>query len=352
MTDQKPKSDWLNFKKSLTGNGRLLPLVERTLMQENAANQTKRDTLYLHPSEMCKKDWCPRSSYYRLSGVPESAESHPFGLLNIFAEGNAIHDKWQRWLADAGVLYGKWVCRSCNYEWYGARLNSCPEVHCMADHEGWCRYKEVSIFSKEYGVIGHSDGHIVDRKGEALLEIKSVGVGTLRFEAPEISVALGKGEITLEQAWAAIRYPFPSHIRQGQLYMFFTGIHTIVFIYECKWNQQVKEFTIHFDQSKIQDVLNGCLAVKRARERGKPPLKPVWATESTCSGCKKCPFNKVCWKEEGHEDRTDGNTTTGLSVDGEVSGEVLAASEARVGSTGHPAAPRRSVRRQSDGVVR
>jgi len=349
----KSATNWLDFKKSLTGNGRLLPLVERTLMQENAASQEKRDTEFLHPSEMCKKDWCPRSSYYRLSGVPEAVESHPFTLLNVFAEGNDIHDKWQRWLADAGVLHGKWECRVCNYEFYGARPKACPEPHCMADYKGWCRYREVAIFSEEYGVIGHSDGHIVDRKGEALLEIKSVGVGTLRFEAPDISVALGKGEITLEQAWAAIRYPFPSHIRQGQLYMFFTGIHTIVFIYECKWNQQVKEFTIHFDQSKIQDILDGCVAVKRARERNKPPIKPMWATESTCSGCKKCPFNKTCWKEDAYEDRTDDTRIASETLSaGEVSDEVRPARPTRSGNTGPAAEPRRLVRRQPDEGLR
>ena len=304
-------SNWLStdYKKALTAHGRLLPLVERTLLRENLASQEKRDKEHLHPSEICKKDWCPRASFYKLSGIPETEESMPFSRLNIFAEGNAIHDKWQRWLADAGVLHGVWKCNVCESTRYGSPEPVC--FSCGADHPGWRRYREVPIHNEEHMVIGHSDGHIVDKKGEALLEIKSIGVGTLRFDAPEISYALGKGTINLEGAWSAIKYPFPSHLMQGYLYMFFTGIHTIVFIYECKWNQQVKEFTIHFNHDKIAPVLSGCLEVKRSLERGKQPPRPIWAEDSSSPGCKKCSYKEVCWKETQHENRSIKPSTSG-----------------------------------------
>ena len=41
------------------------PLVgemQRFISQLNAADNEERDTAHLHPSEMCKPDWCPRAA--------------------------------------------------------------------------------------------------------------------------------------------------------------------------------------------------------------------------------------------------------------------------------------------------
>ena len=337
-------TDWTNFKKSLLRHGRVLPLVEQVLIKENVAGQAKRDTSWLHPSEICKDNWCPRSSYYKFFDEDPPTELHKFDLLNVFAEGNTIHDKWQRWLADAGVLTGRWVCSLCQEEYFGHRPEQCAMCGCSPN---FIRYREVPLFDRDYGVIGHSDGCIEDSKGEALIEIKSVGVGTLRFEAPQIATALSKGEITLEQAWSQVKYPFPTHIRQGQLYMFFTGIHTIVFIYECKWNQQVKEFTIHFDATKIDEILTGCKAVQKARTEQLPPLRPQWATGSDHAVCKKCTYVSTCWKE----DNESGSDSDGDPA-GTVQEELPRSDEASSRATGDSDLPRRLVRRRSDAVVR
>jgi hypothetical protein len=340
----KNKPDWTTFKKSITSHGRVLPLIERIAMRENADNQSKRDTTYLHPSEICKDNWCPRSSFYRLTGEEEKEEVLAFSLLNVFAEGNMIHDKYQRWLGDAGVLIGMWVCTVCKAKHEGKRPTICGVGGCTVSDPRLFRYREVPIFNEDHHVIGHSDGLIEDSKGRALIEIKSVGVGTLRFEAPSISTALGKGEMTLEQAWSAIRYPFPTHIRQGQLYMYFTGVHTIIYVYECKWNQQVKEFTVHLDVSKIENILQGCLAVKSALSRGKQPPRPIWAQEDNAV-CKKCPFYEKCWSNEDHQ------TSSGRSSGSELQEEVLVADEALGRGTGTTKAIRRTVRPRPDGVV-
>lgn len=338
-------SDWTNFKNSLLRGGRVLPIVEQVLIKENAEGQSKRDTDWLHPSEICKLNWCHRSSYYKFLDDDQTVEPGKFELLNIFAEGNTIHDKWQRWLADAGVLTGSWSCNVCGWSTTGHRPEVCG--NCDACHRGWVRYREVPIFSEEYGVIGHSDGCIEDIKGKALIEIKSIGVGTLRFEVPHLATALSKGEKTLEQTWSSIKYPFPSHILQGQLYMFFTGIHTIVFIYECKWNQQVKEFTIHFDKSKIAAILSKCKEVAQARIDRRPPLRPLWVVDSDDAVCKKCAYKSVCWKETN-----EGGSELPGDPAVEVQEELPRGGEASGGIAEHSEPSRRLVRRRTDGVVR
>lgn len=345
--------DWLNYKKALTVSGRVLPHVQPVVLRNSIDSQSKRDTQWLHPSEICKEDWCPRFSFYQLTSDNPHVEEHQFGLLNVFAEGNMIHDKWQGWLADAGVLYGRWECVVCHNSTYGFRPESCEE--CQAAHQGWVRYREVPIFDAEHGVIGHSDGHIKDSKGEALIEIKSVGIGTLRFEAPDLWGALNRGTMKHDEAWKAIRYPFKTHIRQGQLYMHFTGIHTIVFIYECKWNQQVKEFTIHYDHAKVSDILKGCIDVAKARSANMPPMRPQWAITGDNRICNKCPHQKTCWKESD-EDSTEQSNRDGVGISPgrsvEVVSEEVRPSRSSSGVVaGDPVQPRRLVRRKSDGAV-
>jgi len=116
-----------SFKKELQSSGLLLPIIKAQAVKASHERNKGRDTLHLHPSELCKTNWCPRSSWYTMTGVPKPPEEFRFQTLNIFAEGNAIHNKYQSWLADAGVLCGDWIC-SC-----GNRLENkgTHELHCF-----------------------------------------------------------------------------------------------------------------------------------------------------------------------------------------------------------------------------
>ena len=89
------------FKKSLTSNGTLVPIVQKVLIEKRL--KSTRDTKHLHPSEICKKDWCPRSSWYAIKDYPKTEESFSFQRLNVFEEGHLIHAKWQNWMTEAGV---------------------------------------------------------------------------------------------------------------------------------------------------------------------------------------------------------------------------------------------------------
>lgn len=257
MTSETP---WYlkNYKNTLTSKGRLLPVVEKFLIKEQLAST--RDTLHLHPSEICKKDWCPRSSWYTIKGYEKQDEGFTLQKLNIFAEGHNIHGKWQAWLMDAGVL----------------------------------EKPEVPIYNEEYHIMGHADGIINDKQGRAVLEIKSVGAGTIRMEDYE----LFKSSETAEAAWKKVRQPFPTHLRQLNLYMYCLDIHDGIFIYEWKATQEIKEFSVKFQPSLIEDILSGCKSVIRGLDSGIPPMRPTLAESSSSKICKGCPYAKVCWKDD------------------------------------------------------
>src|ERR1700684_64871 len=92
--------------------GVVLPLVQGHLLAKG--DDDDRDPGHVHPSEMSHADWCHRATFFRIaSGAWPSSDRFNFVLQNIYAEGNEIHAKWQRWLAETGELYGNWHCELC-----------------------------------------------------------------------------------------------------------------------------------------------------------------------------------------------------------------------------------------------
>jgi len=327
--------DYNDYKKLLMMQGRILPAVSLQILKDKENRDSGRDTKHLHPSDLAKRDWCPRATWYTIKDKPKDAESFSFTRLNIFEEGHYIHAKWQRWLHNAGVLEGNWLCASdvCKHKWWAIAPHNCPS--CGSPHP---KYKEVPLSNEEHHILGHADGIISDAQGKALIEIKSVGLGTIRFEAPDLAKAYEKKELTLDGLWKKIRQPFPSHIKQGLLYMYCTGIHEIVYLYEWKPTQDVKEFSLRFNKDLVQPILDNCRRLLLSLEKEIPPMRPMWAEKPTSSGCKYCPYKETCWRT----DEYNGDTWHG---DGTVFGEVPASEEAE-GDTSRPPTTNRRVTRR------
>lgn len=296
-----------DMKRLLNSPHRLLAPVERMLLEQNQT--TDRDKLHLHPSEICKKDWCPRSSWYRISGYPEPPEKLTFQKLLVFAEGHSIHEKWQTWLTDAGVL---------------------AQV-------------EVPIYDKEHRIMGHADGVVKDKRGEAVLEIKSIGVGTVRFEDYGLFAPYSKKETTLEQLWSSIKHPFDSHVRQLQLYMYCLGIHNGIILYEWKATQEVKEFAVEYQPELIAPILASCMSVQLSLHDEIAPSRPSWLSLEH-RVCKSCPFNKECWKGYEHNGESSDSGSWGNKPTEQVLGEVQSSDKTVIGDSPNARQPRRVAR--------
>jgi rubrerythrin len=279
-----------DYKKLMKTKGRVIPLAQKTLMMEYREKNQHRDTNYLHPSELSKRHFCTRSAWYKIKKYQEAQENYSFSRLNVFEEGNNIHRKWQNWLHNAGVLWGVWACDECDNMW-----NAKSPTECILCSSKRIRYREVPLRDDEHHIIGHADGEIEDEKGRALIEIKSVGVGTVRWEKPSLYEAYANNELTIDGLWDSIKTPFPSHLRQGNLYMHCRKIDTIIFIYEWKPTQQVKEFEVRYQPEQITEVLNNCKIVMSHLESDTVPERPEWATNDKCNGCRFCPYKEVCW---------------------------------------------------------
>jgi hypothetical protein len=256
----------------------LLGDIQAHMIKEHSKPSTRRQDI-IHPSETCKESWCPRATYHRIKACREAgdpflkpAESIGVQLLNIFDEGHYIHDKWQKRLTTMGKLWGNWSCNFCGSIFKDQLpLPSCP--YCDVGQNGLI-YREVPLRAREYLIAGHADGAVPHLK--SLIEIKSVGAGTVRIEAPEIYKKNTNGSfIDFQGLWKDIKEPFPSHIKQGQLYLALCSLmglpyDRIIFIYEAKFNQGVKEFVVKYDYSVSEEVFRKCGLIVSALKGNMP----------------------------------------------------------------------------------
>ena len=244
-----------SFLKAKRPSSRLIGDIERHLMTRPAGT---RDTLSIHPSSMCKDDWCHRAQYFQMIGTPMVEDRPNLRLQSIFDEGHSIHHKWQKWFREMGVLTGEWSCSLCHDSYWATSPTEC--LSCGGPGK-FVKYREVGLRDYTANILGHADGWITGIGDECLIELKSIGAGTIRMEDP---VLWNNADGDLQQAWRGIRRPFRSHLMQGNIYletlkrMYEGGLlpsypKEIVFIYELKADQAYKEFTVKASYDLVKD---------------------------------------------------------------------------------------------------
>jgi hypothetical protein len=268
--------------------GIVIPLVKNMLLAKHGPDLERR-TDVVHPSEMAKPNWCARATWLRIKGdlIPP-VEKFDFFQQNIFGEGNTIHAKWQGWLADTGQLWGSWKCKTCGI--YADNTNK-PESYfthpCLHEetHLDW-EYKEVHMM---HGLVaGHSDGALLE--ANCLIEIKSVGLGSIRIDAPEFLARYQKdGKTDLTGLWKGLERPLKSHLKQGDVYLWLANkiglpFDKIVYLYEFKANQLVKEFTIPYNEERVKPLIDKVDLIEDAIENDNNV--PCSISQQGCDQCR------------------------------------------------------------------
>lgn len=262
-----PKTDLWKFLDAKSKPTRLLGDIDRHLLTKAPGD---RSTTVIHPSEIIKNDFCRRGSYFLLSGHKKIATNPNLRLQNIFDEGHYIHAKWQRWFQEMGVIHGKFKCQVCDSITFGTSPKEC-EV-CQAP---WYKliYDEVTMIDDSLRIKGHTDGWIKGIGDDTLIEIKSIGPGTIRSEAPSLMM---EADGDFMKAWGKVKKPFGPHILQGQMYLELmqrmgNDVNEIVFIYELKADQSYKEFSVKRDFEIVRHVFDRAKLVVDAVEAGVAP---------------------------------------------------------------------------------
>ena len=292
MKTQKPSGTLKRFVDAGKTDTAILGAVERYVIAKPADEDRRTDVL--HPSEIAKSDWCHRAAYFELLGHKPGPSKYKKSLTQalVFSEGHRIHRQWQSWLGEMGRLYGVWQCDSCFYQEWGMGHAPCQEKRFGGCTGHLTKYLEVPLEYPKLRISGKADGWIPEPKPR-LLEIKSVGAGTVRFENPSLFYE-HKGDAAA--MFKSIKAPFHSHITQTQIYAKLLELinvdrpwslpvpEEIIFIYEFKATQEVKEFIVAKSDFGITEIFDGVMLVNAAVDKGVPPYCNIGGKE----GCYKC----------------------------------------------------------------
>lgn len=218
-----------------------------TVMTRGQETQERKG---LHASALIVSDksFCLRNQVLSLFFHQLQSEQLPVGLLRIFEEGNAVHEKWQRLFIRAGYSnYRKLDVTQFNKEY---RISFTPDIIC----------KIPEIYGDE----------------EALVEIKSVN--TYQFSKMD---------------------KHPSASKQLQWYMFLTGIHQGFVLCDDKNNQSFKVEMYKYDHEVVDDFIERAENIKyhanKFKKEKKMVNRPKDAKNQDCKRCKECAMRNVCW---------------------------------------------------------
>ena len=216
----------------------------------------------LHASAMLvgDKDFCLRAQVLSLIYKQAQGEQLPVGLMRIFEQGNAIHEKWQRLLIRAG--YGKAkdmdFTRMCDEY----MLSYTPDIDC-----------QIPEFFE----------------GRMIGEIKSVN--TYQFQ-----------KMTKHpSAWKQCQWYMHLCIMKLKKLGKWNGKdYTKGFVLsEDKNTQDFKLEVYDYDPKLVAPFAERAEAImyhhNRVFEERKMVARPKDATSSTCKRCKECFMRDACW---------------------------------------------------------
>ena len=256
------KGDLSEYLKSTRKVSRVSAEVEKYLAARPADLSRRQDVL--HPSEVTKSDACIREAWWRIKRAREGIlppEDRPgLRLQTIFDVGHAAHARWQRYLGLTGVMYGYWKCPGCGNV-VGPRTypgdGSCDQC----ERPGEQVYEEIAM---DWGLFsGHTDGWMIWPDKDQLLEVKTIGPGTIR--SLDLPLFLDN-DGDAEKAFNAIRRPLKDHRRQATVYLRLLHLmweegrlerkppEEINFLYELKSNGAVKELIMGYQPELVDDV--------------------------------------------------------------------------------------------------
>lgn len=253
---------------------------------------------------------CIRARYYARLGYPSARISAK--AERIFNNGTYVHERIQKDLKECGIL--------------------------LMD--------EVPVFNDFYKIQGHTDGILkLDKDGKELgvLEIKSINLRNFTELKSTKSEHIAQGLIYLyclenhrkflkasfktsydfACSWKEERMPIYSamysHLQNGSVYTlqeklnFQLQLHRdldailyyldlpitkVIFLYECKDNQDLKEFVVDSNnpesQEIIQKILDECSYLNKCVEDNKLPTR-IEGAKKNCGSCRWCNYQDECF---------------------------------------------------------
>lgn len=228
----------------------------------------------LHASAMLvgDKDFCLRAQVLSLIYKQLQGEQVPVGLMRIFEQGNAIHEKWQRLLIRAG--YGKAEHMDFTRMDDDYMLSYTPDVDCL-----------IPEFFE----------------GRMIGEIKSVN--TYQFQRM----------VKHPSAWKQCQWYMHLCIKKLKKAGKWNGVdYTKGFVLsEDKNTQDFKLEVYDYDPTLVEPFAGRADSIvyhyDRVFEEHKMVARPKDATTPSCKRCKDCFMREACWNIGNGKIRLNNN---------------------------------------------
>lgn len=231
----------------------------KSVMTRGAETQERKG---LHASAMIVSDdkFCYRQQVLSLFYKQLQGEQTSVGLKRIFAEGDAIHEKWQRLFIRGGL------CKplDCDYSRFAEDfdLSYTPDIIC-----------QIPV---NYSLTGVYDEKV--EKVPYIVEIKSVNTFTYK-----------------KQKYHA------SGRKQCQLYMYLTGIHNGIVLCDDKNTQEFKVYKYEYNPNEIKKEIRRLEQVQEYKrqllEQKKLVKRHEKCTGYTSKKAQECPMRDICFRK-------------------------------------------------------
>lgn len=289
---------------TLKRDGYIVKRLDQYLLSMNDRDGDRRWDIN-SPSSAGK---CPRAVVYSRLNYESDSNSVDARTRRIFDNGTGVHERLQKYMLESGIL----------------------------------AMDEVPVFDDELEIQGHTDGLLNLSKQElGVLEIKSINSNSFsklidakeehKLQAITYMYCLEnrraflKGKYATEEklerflkskkyrrfiqnhyehitdgakftAEEKFQFKLDCH-RQADRIMWKAEkpINKMVFLYENKDNQELKEFTVEFDQEMMKtliekyEFINDCVYTKEV------PPRPAECKSKTSSLCRWCNYQTECW---------------------------------------------------------
>lgn len=227
-----------NIVKNLGEESIVIPAWDAYLVGRQEKSEHHSRPFVFHPSSIYVGQ-CMRRLFFDFIQMPDGEGVTDPNVLRIFDVGHDVHRRIQRDLRAAGIL--------------------------IED--------EVKLEDAIHRLIGSADGLLKIGARQLILEIKSINAN----------------------GFERLYKPDPKHVCQLTLYLHMKKLREGVVLYECKDNQRVKEFRVHYNERLAKELLDMLRHVLTEFHNAKVPAKGGDSPDS--SVCRFCPFTQHCWEK-------------------------------------------------------
>jgi hypothetical protein len=260
---------------------RVISSVERYLLIR--PQDTSRNQLVFHPSHIASDKWCEREQYFLLIGKPKKHRPEGLKTSLTFAVGHEAHARWQNWFKEMGALWGTYFCNDCR-----TTFNGLPKDHKIDPKH--LEYNEFKLSYPPLRIAGSCDGILLNFGDPLLLELKTIGAGSIRWYNRQLWEACNRD---FETAWKDIKQPFEAHVMQAQIYMKLAELMELEYapkqaliLYEAKGIHEVKEFVVNKSEFGLTSIFDRVKKVLSAVEAKVPPTCNI----NGIVGCPDCNY--------------------------------------------------------------